>query len=485
MDRRDFIKNAAVVTALGATPQFAGAAKRPPNLLLVLADGMRANCWTPHLSTPNLDRLASAGVSFTDHFVSATPCSPSRACLFTGTYTTQNGMYLNCDFTEGDRQPSFDTRLTTIGHMFQKNGYSTPYRGKWHLSRGSDRRGKKDKLGAYGFTGWKPPDSLFGGPPYSGAVQDPIYTRQAVEWLQDPDNHKRPWFLTLSLVNPHDVASFPRFYPQRKLRPIITEELPKNWNDDLSEKPGAQKEYRELYAKLGGKIAPDDVDTWRRLLDYYVFCMEDVDANLGRVLLALEQSGESDNTIVVFTSDHGEMAGSHGLRGKDTFVYEEKMKVPLIMSAPGLLPRGMATNAMSSNVDVMPTLLSLAGINSGLPYMAGHDLTPVIKESAASVRDEVILHHDSEIRTPTTIGDKAQSNFKHPTHIRCIRDRKYKYAYYFRPETTEREYELYNLQEDPLEMTNLANDPGYAGRKRQMHDRLIERERELESEFSL
>jgi len=484
MERRDFIIGAvASATGLVMGADLTKANRMPPNVLLILVDSMRTNCWTPLLETPNLDRLSSSGVTFTNHFVSATPCSPSRACLLTGTYTTQNKMYLNCDFTEGDRQPSLETSIPTMGHIFQRAGYSTPYRGKWHLSHRVDHKGKKDKLSDYGFTGWKSPDSPFGGPPYGGAIQDPIYTNQAVEWLSNSENHKKPWFMTLSLVNPHDVASFPRFYPQRKLRPILTEKPPLNWQDDLSGKPGCQLEDRELYNKLGGRIDPNDVDAWRRYIDYFIFCIEDMDTNVERIMHALEESGARNNTIVVFTSDHGEMAGSHGLRGKDTFAYEEKMKVPLIFSAPGILPQGVATKTMASNVDVMPTLLSLAGITSGLPYTAGKNLTPVFNDPGAFVRDEVILHHDSEIRTITTIGDKAPSNFKHPTHIRCLRDKQWKYAYYFRPGTDDEEFELYNLKDDPPEMTNLANDEGYLRRRKEMHERLMEKERQLIKEF--
>lgn len=482
MQRREFIKGAAMGAAGVGVSTRARPESARPNILLILCDSWRTRRWTPLLRTPNLDRLASTGVSFNNHFVSATPCSPSRACLFTGTYTTQNRMHLNCDFTEGDRQPSLDPALPTLGRVFQEAGYRTPYRGKWHLSRGRDRRGRKDKLADYGFTGWKPPDSPFGGPPYSGAIQDPIYTGQAVRWLLDPENHKRPWFLTLSLVNPHDVASFPRFYPQRRLREIKTESPPPNWKDDLAGKPGAQLEYRDLYNKLSGRIDPGDGDMWRRYLDYLIFCTGDADANAGRLLDALHRSGARDNTIVVFTSDHGEMGGSHGLRGKDTFVYEEKMNVPLVVSAPGIA-RGAATDAMASNVDLMPTLISLAGIDPGGIYTAGRDLSPVLRNPKASVRDHVILNHDSEIRTVTTIGDKAPSNFKHPTHIRCVRDRRYKYARYFRPGTGDEEFELYDLLEDPLEMTNLAVDPGYRSIRKEMHDRLVEEHRRLEREF--
>jgi arylsulfatase A-like enzyme len=165
-----------------------------------------------------------------------------------------------------------------------------------------------------------------------------------------------------------------------------------------------------------------------------------------------------------------------------TFVYEEKMRVPLMVSAPGLVPPGVVTNAMSSNVDVMPTLLSLAGIKER-PYSAGIDLTPALIPELngpdAALRDHVILHHDSEVRTPTTIGGQAPSNFKHPTHIRCLRDGQWKYAYYFRPGQDLVEPELYNLMDDPWELDNLAHDSGYASKRAEMHERLVEEDGSL------
>ena len=481
--RRGFIQSAGGVAAglaLGAAgPLFAGSSR--PNVLLILVDQMRQAKWTPELKTPNVDRLAGKGVSFVNHFVSASPCSPSRSCLLTGTYTTQNRMFTNCDFVEGERQPSLDPRIPTFGHVFGQAGYQTPYRGKWHLTRKSDLN-PNDPLGDYGFTGWKPPDAPFGGSAYNGAIMDPIYSRQACRWLLDADNHRQPWFLVCSLVNPHDICEYPLYYPQRKLRPIKTDAPPPNWTDDLSGKPGAQREFQKNYESFAGKVKLSDPDAWRRYLDYYIHCMEEVDRNLGRVLEALEHSGQAGNTIIVFTADHGEMGGSHQLRTKGSFAYEEEMNVPLIFTCPGHLPEGVTVNSFAASVDVMPTLIELAGIRNS-NYMAGVSLASLLADpKAAGVREEVVFHQDWEMAVKIGKSPDAPT-MRHPAHIRCLRGRDWKYAHYFSPYNDGVEYELYDLKNDPLEMVNLASDAGYQARKKEMHERLMERENKLVEEF--
>jgi len=485
MKRREFIKTSAMGAAAGITlgSGLLMATESRPNVLFILVDQMRQPRWTPPGITPNIDRIASKGVSFTNHFTCAVPCSPSRACLMTGTYTTQNKMFTNCDFVEGALQPSLDPKIPTMGHIFRKAGYRTPYRGKWHLTRKADRS-RKDPLIAYGFEGWKPPEAPFGGPPYNGEMIDPLYAREAVEWIKNPENHKQPWFLVCSLINPHDICAYPRFYPQTKLHHIRTEKPPDNWTDDLSTKPRAQLEHQKRYIKVGGPIDVTNPDAWRRYLDYYVHCQEMVDRNVGMVLDALQRSGRSANTIVVFTADHGEMGGSHRLRTKGCFAYEEVMNVPLIFSWPGRIPEGVTAGALVSNVDVMPTLAALAGLGS-LPYMAGLNLSPALTNPAAAVRDEILYHTDWELAL--TVGKKAdeQAIYSSPAHVRCIRDREWKYAYYFRPGGSEEDHELYNLKNDPLEMANLASDSGYLKKRNEMHERMMEREKKLVAEFKL
>ncbi len=484
MRRRDFMKGAAAAgMSLGAAGAL-GAGQQRPNVLLIMVDQWRQPRWTPRLRTPNVDRLAASGVSFSNSFISASPCSPSRACILTGTYTTQNKMYSNCDFVTADLQPSLDPRIPTLGHMFRDSDYRTPYRGKWHLTRRADRN-PRDDLIDYGFEGWGPPEAYFGGPPYCGLAYDPIYAKRANKWLLDEDNHKEPWFLVASLVNPHDICAYPRYVPQQQLKEIITDAPPDNWTDTLKGKPRSQTEFQQRYENVGGPMDLTDPDAWRRYLDYYVSCIEKVDVHIGQILDALERSGQADNTIIAFTSDHGEMAGSHRLRCKGNFAYEEVMNVPLVFSWPGHLPEGVVTDAFANNVDVAPTLAALAGLK-GLPYMAGVDLSPVLREpGGASVREEVVFHTDWEsmFKSGKTAADV--NLYTHPAHVRALRDRDWKYSYYFGPGRDVFEYELYNMKDDPLEMDNLANDAGYLAKRKEMHERLMEQERKFEDDFEL
>jgi arylsulfatase A-like enzyme len=483
LSRRSFLgQNLAAAAGLTLAAGSVRGAPERPNVLLILVDQMRLPRWTPLLRTPNIDRLSRSGVSFARHFVSASPCSPSRACLVTGTYTTQNKMFSNCDFVEGHLQPSLDPKIPTVGSIFRDAGYRTPYRGKWHLTRRADRN-KKDALIDYGFEGWRPPEAYFGGPPYCGAAFDPMYASRAIQWLSDPDKKKDPWLMVCSLVNPHDICAWPRYYPQEKIKEIKTEAPPDNWTDDLSGKPGCQLEYQKRYNSIAGPVDVSDGDAWRRYLDYYIHCIEDVDQNVGRVLDALEKSGQRDKTIIAFTADHGEMGGSHRLRTKGCFAYEEVMNVPLIFSWPGHLPQGVTTQALASNVDVAPTIAALAGV-SRVPYLAGKDLTPVLMDPAsAAVQDHIVYHTDWEVQFTINKSAADTAIFQNPAHVRAIRDREWKYAYYFAPGREETEHELYNLKDDPLEMTNLASDPGYAAKRKELHEKLMQREEAIKTEF--
>jgi len=479
MKRREFLKNAGVTFAgMALGNHLLRAESSKPNILLIEVDQMRFPRWTRISWTKNIERLVKQGLSFNKHFTSAVPCSPSRACLFTGTYTTQNKMFTNCDFVEGRLQPSLNPKIPTLGHIFRNAGYRTPYRGKWHLTRKKDRN-KQDPLIDYGWEGWKPPEAPFGGPPYNGQLMDPVYTNEAIDWLKNPDSKKQPWFLVCSLVNPHDICAYPRFYPQEKLKPIKHEKPPENWTDDLSTKPGCQKEYQIRWGKLSGQIDVNDGDQWRRYLDYYVECEEMVDREIGRLLDALEKSGQADNTIIVFTSDHGEMAGSHKLRTKGNFAYEEVMNVPLIFVWRGKIPSGVSTDALASNVDVLPTLVSLAGIRNP-NYTAGVDLTPILQNPVSgSVREEIIYNVDWEFMVTVNRSAEQVSAFENPARIRAIRNKDWKYARYFSLTKDDTEEELYDLKNDPLEMHNLARDPGYQKKLKEMRDRLMAQENEI------
>jgi arylsulfatase A-like enzyme len=325
-----------------------------------------------------------------------------------------------------------------------------------------------------------------GGSSYCGALQDPLYSAQAVEFLADSASHATPWHLTVSLVNPHDICEFPRSYPAARVKPISTDAPPPNFADDLSTKPSIQRNWQSTYSLLFGYLKTDCADEWRRYLDYYCLFIQKMDRHLGLVLDALEKSGQAGDTIVCFTSDHGDMGGSHRLRAKGPMAYDEVMNVPLVFAWPGVIPAGKRTGAMASNVDVMPTLASLAGLRD-LPYQSGLDLSPALLDPAADPgRGEVIFHMNGNPDPPDgqRSGRAFFSLFKSPNRLRALRDRQWKYVEYFAPGSEASEHELYDLNNDPLEMINLASDAGYQAKRREMAQRLGEEEARLRREFA-
>jgi arylsulfatase len=256
--------------------------------------------------------------------------------------------------------------------------------------------------------------------------------------------------------------------PYDRHYPAVVETLPDNFDDDLFTKPDAHRAWRwSQQHGIWGYIDPADPQSWLRHLDYYVELHRLADESLGVVLSALEASGAWEDTAVIFTSDHGDMCGSHGLRSKGPFVYDEIMRVPLHVRVPGVTAAGSTTNALSSHVDLASTICALAGVEPD-PAMQGIDLF------GGAPREHVLFAHDS---AHTMLVQQTRYA------IRGMFDGRYKYARYygvgggkpgddpFYKHPTEKLYgadadfddqdhELYDLQEDPHELVNLANDPG-------------------------
>ena len=309
-------------------------------------------------------------------------------------------------------------------------------------------------------------------------------------------------------MNPHDVAWYPADQPDyqaahaeriaecSRLLPVAipgrepiarfeTEyaahfDLPANFHDDLRSKPAVQHAWRwEENHSMFGWLDLDDERVWRRCLDYYWRLHELNDVHIGTILDVLAASGAWDDTVIVFTSDHGEQAGSHGIRGKGPFAYEEIMHIPLIVRAPGVTEPGTTTSALTSSVDVVPTLCALAGIpveEAGVDRpigMSGVDLTPLLRRDADAVRDHVLF---------AQAQGWHQSCLAERYALRGVFDGRHKYVRYFgvgggcdnlgqqlpwAPEMRfgpdasfgDQEHELYDLAEDPGELRNLAHDP--------------------------
>jgi arylsulfatase A-like enzyme len=501
--------------------QPAGSRVRP-NILLVVSDQERQRSWLPEsVHLPWRERLIAEGLEFTRYFTHSSPCSPSRASLLTGQYLPGHGVLDNVIMPE---HKELDPSMATLGSLLRTAGYRSSYIGKWHLSQS-----EHPDMVAYGFADWDGNDRHFMGWAGTGVHFDPIIAANAAQWLRanaraGPGVVHQPWFLTVALVNPHDVMWFPidqPGYAQRNPEEVasvrrvldaaawkeddplpvyskdyeeVCDELPANFHDDLHTKPEAHRQWRwDQQHGLWGYIDPGDTKAWLRHLDYYVELQRLADASLGTVLGALEESGAWDETVVIFTSDHGDMCGSHGLRSKGPFVYDEIMRVPLYVRVPGVTTPGSTTTALGTHVDLAATICALAGLAPRTPNgragelgLQGVDLSPVLTDSAASVRDHVLFAQDSA---------QTQNLNQVRYALRGFFDGTTKYARYYgvgggKPSTglwgkdpgrklfdvdsdfDDQDHEWYDHNTDPLELVNRANDPARRTELRELFERL-------------
>jgi arylsulfatase len=430
---------------------------RRPNVLVVITDEERERAWWPDsVRLPARDRLAARGLHFTNHHVHAIPCSPSRATMLTGRHSHHNGVLDNMDMPW---QGSMSEGLPTWGTLARSAGYTAAYHGKWHLSAEEDLRDASGEwsLERYGFEGWHGPDVH--GAPWAGQRHDPRVAEQAAGWIAAHRHDADPWFCVASFVNPHDIMLYPRF---RRLR--IHDwggDLPPHLHEDLSAKPRVHRRWREVCDLTGGTVRNDD--TWRLIANAYIDLHVEVDRSIAVVLDALEASGLQDDTVVVFTSDHGDFAGAHGQRQKGAFVHAENVKVPLTVVWPGVVEPGTRCEHLSAAIDLTPTFAEIMQVSPAVQEGAdlpGRSLVPLLHDRTAPVRPQVLFVQDaySSIGPPEpTLG-----------FLRGYTDGRWKYARYFLPgrqhaPSEECDLELYDLVEDPLETRNLAMEPARSG----------------------
>ena len=502
------------------TPTRAPTTDRRPNILLVVSDQERQRRWLPSsVRLPWRERLIAEGMEFTSYYTHSSPCSPSRASLFTGRYLPGHGVVDNVIMPE---HRELDPVIPTVGSLLRQGGYRSSYIGKWHLSQAV-----QPDMEAYGFADWDGNDRHFMGWAGTGVHFDPIIASNAASWLRANATPRRgmdapPWFLTVALVNPHDVMWFPIDQPGyadrhpdevRRVRRVleaaawkdddplpvydrhydeVVEELPANFHDDLHTKPEAHRQWRwDQQHGLWGYIDPADTKAWLRHLDYYVALQRLADESLGTVLAALEESGARDDTAVIFTSDHGDMCGSHGLRSKGPFVYDEIMRVPLYVRVPAVTRPGTTTDALATHVDLASTVCGLAGVDpphTGVgSTMQGIDLSPVFADPGTTVRDHVLFAQDSA---------QTENLNKVRYALRGFFDGRTKYARYYgvgggKPSSglwgkdpgakvfdvdsdfDDQDHEWYDHDADPLELVNLAHDRGRRAELRAQYERML------------
>jgi len=419
-----------------------------PNLLYILADQLGySRCGyagDKKAITPNIDKLASQGVNFCNAVSNTPVCAAYRASLFTGKYTTSTGMVIN--------ELRMRTDHDCIGHVITRNGYQSGYIGKWHLyanelgnhldpknsfvPAGPDRLGFDGYWAGYNFHHdyyntyyhTESPEKILYG---EGVYEPDAQTDMMIEYLQKVSGSNKPFSAFLSYGTPHD--------------PWVDSNVPEEYRDmfdgvEFSD-PLNYKDENDKYADNWGQLKPEQrgqLSYWRR--NYYAMTAN-LDWNIGRLLDQLDDMGLSRNTIVIFSSDHGEMFGAQGRRAKNIF-YDEAARIPLLMRWPDKIPAGAVSDACISTVDVMPTLLSLMKL-----------------ETPEEVEGISLSHCATGIE-----GAKPEAAFLQNTGAcaawtnghewRALRDKRYTYAIY----RVDRSELLFDNVNDPYQMRNLVGD---------------------------
>lgn len=497
---------------------------RRPNIVFVFTDQERYFAsWPAGLVLPARERLAERGVTFHNHYGPAVMCTSSRAVMLTGVQTPDNGMFENADLPYVN---AMSTDVPTIGHMLRRAGYYTAYKGKWHLDAAFDREPVRevltDRMNEYGFSDFGlPVDSL--AHELGGYTTDSMIAAGAQSWLRDVGrpmaDDGEPWALFVSLINPHDIMYFNTDMPGERVQDtgallMQPARAPKQaiyqrtWNTTLpaslgqpfdeAGRPAAHGEFEKAWGYTLGSIPPEP-DRWQRFNDFYLNSIRSADEQVSTLLDELENLALDDQTIVVFTSDHGEMAGAHNLRGKGPFAYEEAVHLPMYVVHPDVTG-GQDFHALTSHVDLVPSVLAMAGVEPGAAdeyagrRLPGKDFSGALADAATadvhSVRDSVLFTY-SGLATNDSAAVKlfaeAKAAGKDPRQVmqdsgfrpdltkrgslRMMFDGRYKFTRYFAP--TQRnapadlddlyrfnDVELFDLWDDPAEMTNLAATKG-------------------------
>lgn len=415
-----------------------------PNLLFLFTDQQTlkatgADGW-PHAATPNLDRLAAGGRRFTRSYCASPLCSPSRASLATGLFPSAHGVTTN--------HLHLPAGLPHLGGVLGAAGYETAWAGKWHVPEEYPLPGKTIP----GFTTLALPGRrldrnaypvrLDGRPGHwdhnLGDYADEPVAEVAADFLRR--RHADPFLLAVSLMNPHDICFPPAYGRVGKPDEAALPPLPANFAPPEGE-PSYAVASRFTHEWACDWAKKWDEHEWRVARWIYDRFMERVDRAIGIVLDALHDAGLERDTVVLFTSDHGEGVGAHRWTGK-LMLYEEPMSVPFMLSRPGTIAPGTDATRLVSGVDVLPTLCGYAGV-APPPGLHGDNLAPLVANPAVPGREFLIgeLH-------PVSKGGKGAG--------RMVRTARYKYGVF--ADGPNREM-LFDLDRDPGETRNLSADP--------------------------
>ena len=443
-----------------------------PNILFLLSDQHRfdaLSCYgAPICRTPALDSLAESGIRLSHAFTPTALCSPARAALLTGLYPHNNGQLANM----GNFNGVFDKQLLdAVGYpqLLREAGYSVNYVGKWHLPKQGD-------ADFWHFDRWfTEPDYMLemaergldadratevqrlewgGSAPFCGRATLPAERLQeawcagkTIDLLNGHADSEKPFMIFTSFFGPHFPYAVPAPYDTMYDPAQVKRWL--NFDDTFENKPLIQQ--KEMLRWNASHLTWPD---WQRVVAHYWGYCTYIDDQIGRILAQLDTLGLTENTLVIYSSDHGDMVGSHRLFNKGMYMYDEIYRIPLLARWPGVTRPGTLCDEFVSLVDLMPTLLDVAGVQSSRA-LDGRSLMPFLRgETAPDWPDDIFAEfHGYE----STLFSQ-----------RMVRTKTWKYIY-----NPGAEDELYDVASDPGELHNLASQLGYKHVLRRMKARLV------------
>jgi arylsulfatase A-like enzyme len=527
ISRRSFVQGVGTTAIAGAAGMsladlaIAKESKRY-NILMIVTDQesyMPPSVLPAGYELPGHAKLESRGTVFENHQIASSVCTSSRSVIYTGQHIQNTGMFDNTNFPWGN---DLSTDIPTVGDLLRREGYYTAYKGKWHLTDEFETandinmptRILGEEMEEYGFSDYLGIGDMIAHT-NGGYLHDGIIAATTKSWMRGKGKslgaEDKPWFMAVNLVNPHDVMYYNTDLPgdpavQTKMAMMHMNHEPdaaqfrQQWDYALPEsrkqsvtgpgRPAAHLNFTDARSALVGRVPNEDA-RWERLNNYYLNCLQSADRHVLDILNELEDVGMADNTIVIYTADHGELGGAHGLSGKGATAYSEQNNVPFIVSHPDF-KGGKRCKAVTSHLDIATTLVSLAGGNADSEAsLHGQDVSIVLSDPEAASFDairpgaiynfnmfafldsEFLLNVSEYFRNggdPAKLPEKNwKPNLSNRGAIRTVYDGRYKFSRYFSPQEhhtprsmeelfSYNDIEMFDLQADPKEMNNLALD---------------------------
>ncbi len=444
MKRRDFLRTIGLATVATFSRRLQAASTRRPNILLVttdqqFADAMSCVMGREYINTPNIDSLAASGMLFTKAYCANPLCVPNRTSIFTGRYPHEHGKQINST-------KAIDVKeFPNIGMVLRKAGYSTGYFGKWHLPYPFKRSTAQQ-------SGY---DETFDALDYE--IAEPT-----IEFIKK--NRDRPFFVVFSLMNPHNICQYGRSQPlpdgdigevpaARKCPPAPANlEKARNQSDALEAvwRARLRAKYRNSEKRMFAPLELWGADDWRKYRWAYYRMVELLDKEIGKVLSTLRRAGLQENTVIIFTSDHGDGIGAHRWSQKNMF-YDETARIPFIISQQAATKVGTSDYLVNNGLDIMPTICDYAGAKVP-PSCKGVSLKGIAEGRKPPKKRKYVAcstHFVQDLRADGKPIDLQG---------RMIRTTDYKYYIFDQGKQPEM---LIDMKNDPGEMENLVGNPDY------------------------